>query len=164
MSNSKGDQSMECPKCHNLQSKVVDSRPTDNGRSIRRRRECLNCGNRFNTYEQVEKIPLLVIKRDGTREEFNRDKLTRGIIRSAEKRPVTREQMDALVSKVEEKIREESDGEVESSRIGEYVMPLLFDLDEVAYIRFASVYRQFQSREMFMQELENMSQRRNEES
>ncbi|MBG9984051.1 transcriptional repressor NrdR [Aerococcaceae bacterium DSM 111022] len=155
---------MECPKCHNLQSKVVDSRPTDNGRSIRRRRECLNCGNRFNTYEQVEKIPLLVIKRDGTREEFNRDKLTRGIIRSAEKRPVTREQMDALVSKVEEKIREESDGEVESSRIGEYVMPLLFDLDEVAYIRFASVYRQFQSREMFMQELENMSQRRNEES
>ena len=144
---------MECPKCHNLQSKVVDSRPTDNGRSIRRRRECLNCGNRFNTYEQVEKIPLLVIKRDGTREEFNRDKLTRGIIRSAEKRPVTREQMDALVSKVEEKIREESDGEVESSRIGEYVMPLLFDLDEVAYIRFASVYRDFQDVDSFMAEL-----------
>lgn len=155
---------MECPKCHTLQSKVVDSRPTDNGRSIRRRRECLKCGHRFNTFEQVEKIPLLVIKRDGTREEFNRDKLMRGIIRSAEKRPVTRQQMDSLVAKVEEKIREEFDGEVESSRIGEFVMPLLFDLDEVAYIRFASVYRQFQSREMFMQELENMSQRRNEES
>lgn len=155
---------MECPKCHTLQSKVVDSRPTDNGRSIRRRRECLSCGHRFNTFEQVEKIPLLVVKRDGTREEFNRDKLMRGIIRSAEKRPVTRQQMDSLVAKVEEKIREEVDGEVESSRIGEFVMPLLFDLDEVAYIRFASVYRQFQSREMFMQELENMSQRRNEES
>ncbi|MBG9981683.1 transcriptional repressor NrdR [Aerococcaceae bacterium DSM 111020] len=153
---------MECPKCRHLQSKVIDSRPADNGQSIRRRRECLACHHRFNTYEQVEQVPLLVIKRDGTREEFNRDKLTRGIIRSAEKRPVTREQMDRLVTQVEEKIREEADGEIESSLIGEYVMPLLFELDEVAYIRFASVYRQFQSREMFMQELENMDQHRKE--
>ncbi len=154
---------MQCPKCHHLQSKVTDSRPADNGQSIRRRRECLACQHRFNTFEQIEQVPLLVIKRDGTREEFNRDKLTRGIIRSAEKRPVTREQMDKLVTQVEEKIREEVDGEIESSIIGEYVMPLLFELDEVAYIRFASVYRQFQSREMFMQELENMDQHRKEE-
>lgn len=150
---------MECPKCHHLQSKVIDSRPANDGRSIRRRRECLACQHRFNTYERIEQAPLLVIKRDGTREEFSRDKLLRGIIRSAEKRPVTHEQMNKLVLKIEEQLRQESDNEVESRRIGELVMPLLYELDEVAYIRFASVYREFQSRESFMQELEQMNQR-----
>lgn len=150
---------MECPKCHHLQSKVIDSRPANDGRSIRRRRECLACQHRFNTYERIEQAPLLVIKRDGTREEFSRDKLLRGIIRSAEKRPVTHEQMNQLVLKIEEQLRQEADNEVESRRIGELVMPLLYELDEVAYIRFASVYREFQSRESFMQELEQMSQR-----
>lgn len=147
---------MECPNCHEQDSKVVDSRPHDGGKSIRRRRECLNCGYRFNTYERAEKSPLLVIKRDGTREEFNHEKLLRGIVRSAEKRPITGEQMEKLAEKVEEQIRESSTREIESKKIGEYVMPLLMELDEVAYIRFASVYREFQSKEMFLRELEQM--------
>lgn len=149
---------MQCPKCHYTSSKVIDSRPTDEGRSIRRRRECLECGFRYNTYERVEQTPLLVIKRDGTREEFSRDKLLRGIVRSAEKRPVSVEQMNKLVDKVEESIRNIADQEIESKKIGEYVMPHLIELDEVAYIRFASVYREFQSRESFMQELRLMAE------
>lgn len=147
---------MECPRCHHDNSKVVDSRPTKE--AIRRRRECLKCHYRFNTYERVEQVPLLVVKRDGTREEFNKDKLLRGIIRAAEKRPITREQMNELANKVEWAIREQTDQEIESEQIGEYIMPLLFELDEVSYIRFASVYRQFQSREMFLKELESMPQ------
>ena len=147
---------MRCPKCSHIQSKVIDSRPMVNGASIRRRRECLNCHERFNTFEKIEQTPLLVVKRDGTREEFNAEKLLRGIVRSAEKRPVSREQMDELVHQVEEQIRSEGDQEIDSRRIGEFVMPLLLELDEVAYIRFASVYREFQSREMFLRELESM--------
>lgn len=147
---------MKCPKCHHSSSKVIDSRPNEESDSIRRRRECLACGFRFNTYERIEKTPLLVVKRDGTREEFNRDKLLRGIIRSAEKRPITVEQMNELVDKVEEEIQGKGQQEIESKCIGELVMPLLFNLDEVAYIRFASVYREFQSRDMFMKELEKM--------
>ncbi|MGO4937203.1 transcriptional regulator NrdR [Fundicoccus sp. Sow4_H7] len=148
---------MECPKCRHQQSKVIDSRPADDGASIRRRRECLNCGTRFNTYERVERAPLLVVKRDGTREEFNRDKMLRGIIRAAEKRPISREQMDQLAANVENAVREESDTEIASERIGEFIMPRLMEIDEVAYIRFASVYRQFQSRDMFIKELEAMN-------
>lgn len=155
---------MQCPKCLHPSSKVIDSRPHDEGKSIRRRRECLNCGYRYNTYERLEQTPLLVIKRDGTREEFNRDKLLRGIIRSAEKRPVSSEQMNDLAAKVEETLRKEADQEIESKRIGELVMPLLFDLDEVAYIRFASVYREFQSREMFLKELELMEEKKHTRS
>lgn len=151
---------MQCPKCHSQSSKVIDSRPTEEGRSIRRRRECLDCKNRFNTHERIEQAPLLVVKRDGTREEFNRDKLLRGIVRSAEKRPVTVEQMNELVNRVEESIRNVADQEIETIKIGEYVMPLLMDLDEVAYIRFASVYREFHSREMFLKELESMAGKR----
>ena len=152
---------MECPKCYHATTKVIDSRPTDDGKSIRRRRECVDCGARFNTYERVEYSPLLVIKRDGTREEFNREKLLRGIVRSAEKRPISRDQMDKLVLKVENQIREQLETEVESKKIGELVMPLLMDLDEVAYIRFASVYREFQSKEMFLKELEAMETKKN---
>ncbi|MRI81798.1 transcriptional repressor NrdR [Aerococcaceae bacterium DSM 109653] len=147
---------MECPKCGHQHSKVIDSRPYDDGAAIRRRRECLACSYRFNTYERIEKSPLLVVKRDGTREEFNRNKLLRGIVRSAEKRPITREQMENLAYQVENAIRDVTDKEIETKRIGEFVMPLLMELDEVSYIRFASVYREFQSREMFLKELEAM--------
>lgn len=147
---------MQCPKCLHPQTKVLDSRSVDDNEAIRRRRECLACGYRFNTYERIERTPLLVVKRDGTREEFSRDKLLRGIIRSAEKRPISRDQMERLASQVENAIRNTTDNEVPSARIGEFVMPLLLELDEVSYIRFASVYRQFQSREMFIKELENM--------
>ena len=105
---------MECPKCHHQNSKVNDSRPADGGAAIRRRRECLNCKHRFSTYERIEQIPLLVIKRDGTREEFSQEKLLRGIVRSAEKRPITMEQMQALAQQVENKIREITDQEIES--------------------------------------------------
>ncbi|MGX7076896.1 transcriptional regulator NrdR [Globicatella sp. HMSC072A10] len=153
---------MLCPKCQSSQTKVIDSRSVDDDTSIRRRRECLNCGYRFNTYERVERTPLLVVKRDGTREEFSREKLLRGIIRSAEKRPITREQMERLASDVENDIRNYTDTEIPSEQIGEYVMPRLLELDEVSYIRFASVYRQFQSREMFMKELESMMKSRSE--
>ena len=153
---------MLCPKCQSSQTKVIDSRSVDDDTSIRRRRECLNCGYRFNTYERVERTPLLVVKRDGTREEFSREKLLRGIIRSAEKRPITREQMERLASAVENDIRNYTDTEIPSEQIGEYVMPRLLELDEVSYIRFASVYRQFQSREMFLKELESMMKSRSE--
>ena len=147
---------MRCPKCHHTSSKVIDSRPSEETDTIRRRRECLSCGYRFNTYERIEKLPLLVIKRDNVREEFNRDKLLRGIIRSAEKRPIQLETMNKLVDSIEEKIPESGKQEISSEVIGEMVMERLFELDEVAYIRFASVYREFQSREMFMKELETM--------
>lgn len=150
---------MECPKCHHDNTRVVDSRPTEDNKSIRRRRECVACNTRFNTYERIEYSPLLVIKRDGTREEFNREKLLRGIIRSAEKRPISHEQMERLVQRVENQLRERIEPEVESKRIGELVMPLLMDLDEVAYIRFASVYREFQSKEMFLKELKAMEKK-----
>lgn len=154
---------MKCPKCHYESSKVIDSRPSEDFQTVRRRRECLSCGYRFNTHERIERTPVLVIKRDGTRQEFNRDKLLRGVIRSAEKRPITVEQMNTLVDQVEEDIRNEADPEVESKRIGELVMPRLMALDEVAYIRFASVYREFQSREMFLKELEAMEEQLRQE-
>ena len=153
---------MECPKCRDNNTKVVDSRPTEDGKSIRRRRECISCGTRFNTFERIEYTPLLVVKRDGTREEFNRDKLLRGVIRSAEKRPVSREQMDELVQNVEFQLRERIEPEVASVEIGELVMQHLMDLDEVAYIRFASVYREFQSKEMFLRELEAMEHQKSQ--
>lgn len=152
---------MQCPKCQSSQTKVLDSRSVDDETSIRRRRECIQCGYRFNTYERIERTPLLVIKRDGAREEFSREKLLRGIIRAAEKRPITREQMEKLASDVENDIRNFTDTEIPSEQIGEYVMPRLLELDEVTYIRFASVYRQFQSREMFMKELESMMKSQN---
>lgn len=151
---------MECPKCRDKNTKVIDSRPTEDGKAIRRRRECISCATRFNTYERIEYAPLLVVKRDGTREEFNRDKLLRGVIRSAEKRPVSREQMDELVLNVEFTLRERIEPEVASKEIGELVMQRLMELDEVAYIRFASVYREFQSKEMFLRELEAMEKQK----
>ncbi|GGI66060.1 transcriptional regulator NrdR [Enterococcus alcedinis] len=147
---------MQCPKCHHNSSKVVDSRQADDGRAIRRRRECESCGFRFTTFERIEETPLLVIKKNGTREEFNRDKVLRGLVRSAEKRPVTMDQMENIVDKVERKIRESGDNEIQTNLIGEYVMEYLVDLDEIAYIRFASVYRQFKDMSVFLKELQEI--------
>ncbi|KRN94644.1 transcriptional regulator NrdR [Pediococcus stilesii] len=147
---------MRCPHCGNNGSRVVDSRPTDEGRVIRRRRECEKCGFRFTTFERVEATPLLVIKKNGSREEFDRDKILRGIVRAAEKRPVKMDQMTDIVDKVENKVRSLGESEISSQIIGEYVMNILVDLDEIAYIRFASVYRQFKDMNVFLNELQDM--------
>lgn len=147
---------MQCPHCHHNGSRVVDSRPTDDGRVIRRRRECESCGFRFTTFERVEVTPLLVIKKNGTREEFNREKILRGIIRSAEKRPVGMDAMTSIVDEVENKVRALGVNEISSQVIGEYVMNRLVDVDEIAYIRFASVYRQFKDTGVFFNELKDI--------
>jgi transcriptional repressor NrdR len=147
---------MKCPHCGNNGSRVVDSRPTDEGRVIRRRRECEECGFRFTTFERVEATPLLVIKKNGSREEFDRDKILKGIVRAAEKRPLNMEQMTDIVDKVENKVRSLGESEISSQIIGEYVMNILVDLDEIAYIRFASVYRQFKDMHVFLNELQDM--------
>ncbi|WP_326716318.1 transcriptional regulator NrdR [Vagococcus jeotgali] len=147
---------MQCPRCQYNGSRVVDSRPTDDGRSIRRRRECEECGFRFTTFERVEVTPLLVIKKNGAREEFNREKVLRGLIRSAEKRPVSMEQMEQVVDQVEHRIRSRGENEVSTNLIGEYVMEDLVGLDEIAYIRFASVYRQFKDMSVFLKELQEI--------
>lgn len=147
---------MKCPHCGNNGSRVVDSRPTDEGRVIRRRRECEKCGFRFTTFERVEATPLLVIKKNGSREKFDRDKILKGIVRAAEKRPLNMEQMTDMVDKVENKVRSLGESEISSQIIGEYVMNILVDLDEIAYIRFASVYRQFKDMHVFLDELQDM--------
>jgi transcriptional repressor NrdR len=140
---------------------VIDSRQSEDGHTIRRRRECENCGYRFTTFEKVEEIPLLVIKKDGSREEFSREKLLRGLIRSAEKRPVTSEQMGNMVDIVERRVRKLAKAEVTSAQIGEFMMEELVHLDEIAYIRFASVYRQFKDMSVFLSELEDIVKRAN---
>jgi len=132
---------MKCPKCQSDESKVVDSRQAEN--AIRRRRECEACHNRFTTFERIEEMPLLVIKKDDTREIFNRDKIITGIVRSARKRPVSSEAIEKAVERVERKIRMLSENEVRSDVVGEFVMEELADLDEITYVRFASVYRSF---------------------
>ena len=147
---------MQCPHCHHNGSRVVDSRPTDDGRVIRRRRECESCGFRFTTFERVEVTPLLVIKKNGTREEFNREKVLRGIIRSAEKRPVGMDVMTQIVDEVENKIRALGVSEISSQLIGEYVMNRLVDVDEIAYIRFASVYKDFKTVNEFASALKGL--------
>ena len=147
---------MRCPKCHHNGTRVVDSRPADSGRAIRRRRECEKCHYRFTTFERVETTPLLVIKKNGNREEFSREKLLRGLVRSCEKRPIAMGQLEKLVDEVEADIRSQGENEVSSMAIGEAVMNRLKSIDDVAYIRFASVYRQFSDRETFLKELENM--------
>lgn len=153
---------MHCPKCHNNNSRVIDSRQTDDGRAIRRRRECENCGYRFTTFERIEETPLLVIKKNGAREEFNREKILRGLIRSAEKRPVAMEQMEQIVDHVEQRVRELGENEISSNLIGEYVMEDLKEVDEIAYIRFASVYRQFKDMSVFLKELQDIVDKAND--
>lgn len=142
---------MKCMYCGYTESKVVDSRSADDGNSIRRRRECLKCGKRFTTYETIENTPVLVIKNDGTRQPFDTAKIRNGIIRSCEKRPVAMHDIDKLVADIEKKVYNTLEQEIPSSRIGEYVMDGLKELDQVAYIRFASVYRQFRDVTTFIE-------------
>ena len=144
---------MKCPFCSFEDSKVVDSRPTDEGTSIRRRRECLHCGKRFTTYETVERMPLMLIKRDGTRQAYDRQKLLNGLVKACEKRPVSLMQLEQIVDYVEQKLFSSLESEVSSKVIGELVMEQLRKVDEVAYVRFASVYRQFKDINTFLEEL-----------
>ncbi len=144
---------MKCPFCSHSDSKVVDSRPADEGFSIRRRRECQKCLKRFTTYETVERIPLMVIKRDGTRQAYDRQKLLGGLIKACEKRPVSQAQLEQVVDAVEQRMFSSLESEVQSKTVGELVMEQLRQLDEVAYVRFASVYRQFKDINTFMDEL-----------
>ncbi len=147
---------MKCPFCAYEESKVIDSRSADDGERIRRRRECLKCGKRFTTHEIVETVPIMVVKRDKTREPFNREKLYSGLLRACEKRPVSIEVVEAVVSDIESSIQNSLDREVTSEKIGELAMEHLKAIDEVAYVRFASVYRQFKDINTFMQELTNL--------
>ncbi|KAA8750205.1 transcriptional regulator NrdR [Paenibacillus sp. UASWS1643] len=147
---------MKCPYCGYMGTKVLDSRPANEAKSIRRRRECEQCARRFTTFEMIEETPLIVIKKDGSREEFSRDKILRGLIRACEKRPVSVETLEMMVSEVEKSLRNTAEAEVESRQIGELLMEQLFPVDEVAYVRFASVYRQFKDINMFMKELKSL--------
>lgn len=147
---------MKCPFCGYKEDKVVDSRATAEESAVRRRRECLKCGKRFTTYEYIEEVSLLVIKKDGRREPFDRKKVLAGIIRACEKRPVSVEKMENVVVQVEHAIQKKSDREVLSSKIGELVMERLKQIDDVAYVRFASVYRQFKDVGQFMVELRDI--------
>ncbi|MBH5318479.1 transcriptional regulator NrdR [Paenibacillus sp. GSMTC-2017] len=147
---------MKCPYCDFAGTKVLDSRPANENKSIRRRRECEKCNRRFTTFEMIEETPLIVIKKDGSREEFSRDKILRGLIRACEKRPVPVERLEVIVSEVEKELRTTAVAEVDSSEIGGIVMSQLYPVDEVAYVRFASVYRQFKDIDMFMKELNNL--------
>ncbi len=147
---------MRCPYCGHRDSKVIDSRPTDDGEAIRRRRECTKCEERFTTYEKVETLPIMIIKKDKTRELFDRDKLIRGITRACEKRPVASEQIDAIADKIEASIQNSLEREVTTEQIGEKVMGYLKDIDEVAYVRFASVYRQFTDATTFIAEVNKL--------
>lgn len=144
---------MKCPFCGSIESKVIDSRPTDEGTIIRRRRECIECAKRFTTYEKVESIPLRVIKKDKSREMFDSQKLLNGIMRACEKRPVTIEQLQNIVDDIENDIFSTLDKEISTKEIGQKVMEALKDIDEVSYVRFASVYRQFKDIDTFMKEL-----------
>lgn len=147
---------MKCPYCGCTESKVIDSRPTEDGEKIRRRRECTECEKRFTTYEIIEHVPIMVIKRDGSREAFDSDKLIRGFLRACEKRPVTMDQISTAVTDIENELRGNLDREVSTKVIGELAMEKLKVLDEVAYVRFASVYRQFKDINTFMDELQKL--------
>lgn len=147
---------MRCPFCSFLESRVLDSRPADDGNSIRRRRECGDCGKRFTTYEKIDELPLVVVKKDGRREVFDRAKLLAGLIKACEKRPVPVKKLEKTVNYIERELRNNMELEVPSQAVGELVMNQLRELDEVAYVRFASVYRQFRDIYSFLQEVEKL--------
>ena len=149
---------MKCPFCGYEESKVIDSRPTDEGERIRRRRECLKCGKRFTTYEIIESVPILVIKKDKSREVFDRNKLLNGMMRACEKRPVAMDTLEKAVDEIEATLQNSLDREVTSVKIGELAMESLKKIDEVAYVRFASVYREFKDASTFMDELKKFLQ------
>ncbi|GKW46740.1 MULTISPECIES: transcriptional regulator NrdR [unclassified Planococcus (in: firmicutes)] len=147
---------MKCPACQHNGTRVVDSRPVDDMKSIRRRRECEACGYRYTTFEKVEEMPLIVVKKDGSREEFSREKVLRGLIRACEKRPVPLEVLESVVFDIEKDLRRQGNAEVKSEEVGELVMDRLAGIDEVAYVRFASVYRQFKDITVFIDELKDL--------
>lgn len=149
---------MKCPFCGFMESKVVDSRATEEGSSIRRRRECIDCGRRFTTYERLDEIPLMVVKKDGRREVFSRDKIITGVLKASQKRPISYTVIENLAREIERDLRNQMDREVSSQIIGEMVMERLRQIDEVTYVRFASVYRQFKDIGRFMEELEKLRQ------
>lgn len=147
---------MKCSNCNYKSTRVLDSRPIEEGGSIRRRRECEQCGFRFTTFERMEETPLIVVKKEGTRQEYSREKLIRGLIKACEKRPVPLEKIESIAIDVEKELRDTGYSEVDSKEIGEMVMKRLSDVDEVAYVRFASVYRQFKDITVFLDELKDL--------
>ncbi len=147
---------MKCPYCSFEESKVIDSRSADDGERIRRRRECLGCGKRFTTHEIIETVPIIVVKRDKSREVFDRNKLTAGILRACEKRPVSIQQIESMVNTIETKIQSALEREITTAQIGELAMEEIKKVDEVSYVRFASVYRQFKDINTFMEELNKL--------
>ena len=155
---------MKCPYCDNAEPKVIDSRPTEDGHAIRRRRGCERCGKRFTTYEKVEESIIMIIKKDGKREAFDRDKVTNGIIKACEKRPVSMAQIEKITNDIERGLNNLMEKEVKSEFIGELIMDELKKIDEVAYVRFASVYRQFTDVNTFIKEIEKLVGAKNEEN
>lgn len=155
---------MRCPTCRFNGTRVIDSRPVEDGKSIRRRRECESCGYRFTTFERVEQTPLIVVKKDGTREEFSREKILHGLIRACEKRPVPLQKLEDISAEVERELRNMGQSEVTSKCIGELVMEKLSSVDEVAYVRFASVYRQFKDINVFLEELKDLLEKERKSS
>jgi transcriptional repressor NrdR len=147
---------MRCPFCGHLESKVIDSRESKKGLSIRRRRECLSCERRFTTYEKIEEIPYMIVKKDGTRQLFDRQKLLKGMLKACEKRPIAVNRLEEIVEEIESRFQERPDKEIKASEIGQLVMDRLKDLDKVAYVRFASVYREFRDVLEFKHELEDL--------
>ena len=147
---------MRCPFCGCEESKVIDSRPTDENERIRRRRECVQCGKRFTTYEVIEDVPIIVIKKDKSREVFDRNKVLKGMLRACEKRPVTSTELETAISEIEATLQSATDREVTSVRIGELIMEKLREIDEVAYVRFASVYKEFDSASAFIEEISRL--------
>ena len=147
---------MKCPFCNHIEDKVVDSRESKEGDAIRRRRQCLKCERRFTTYERIDEVPYMVIKKDGRREKFERQKVLTGLLKACEKRPVSMGRLAELVDRVEAKVTDAADREISTSEIGELLMEALRDLDKISYVRFASVYRDFQDEEAFFNELKNL--------
>lgn len=147
---------MKCPFCNHMQDKVVDSRESKEGDAIRRRRECLACERRYTTYERIDEVPYMVIKKDGRREKFDRQKVLNGLLKACEKRPVSMVKLSDLVNRVESKVSDSPDREISTTDIGEFLIENLQELDKIAYVRFASVYRDFQDEEAFFNELKNL--------
>ena len=147
---------MKCPFCNHLADKVVDSRETKEGDTIRRRRECLQCDRRFTTYERIDEVPYMVIKKDGRREKFERQKVLGGLLKACEKRPISMAKLSELVNRVESKVSDSPDREISTTEVGEFLMESLREMDKIAYVRFASVYRDFQDEQAFFNELKNL--------
>jgi transcriptional repressor NrdR len=147
---------MRCPFCNHLQDKVVDSRESKEGEAIRRRRECLSCERRYTTYERIDEVPYMVVKKDGRREKFDRQKVLAGLLKACEKRPVSMGKLSEMVNQVETRVSDSPDREISTTEIGEFLMDSLRELDKIAYVRFASVYRDFQDEQAFFNELKNL--------